>query len=670
LTPRYRYPISPAKAKLQGFPISETNESRANGRQTTIALAPARDVELTGRRMVARSDEPWLRFVDLTPFRAAGFVEITYRASIFDDPVRPILRFRRRDGTQVDRFLPGPIAGAAMWVGRVPTDTTDIWISPTRHRGRFDFLVESIRPRNWLALWLEALARSPRYGLSAAFYGVPRFVAEYDMNLDWALGFTSFSQFDTWRQNRARPLDFVGIDAPRTDWMKAPRIHVFVAGAGERQAAQQSLATQLYPNWRLHDSAAFPRDARDEDLAFMLSAKDRLEPYAFACVIEHAARHPEQGLFYSDEIEPQYDGTLRPLFKPDWSPLLQAGSAYIGRAVFGRVGFLRGEGLIPSDLRSSMRAPETFPSHRIGHLRRMLLTRGASEPEFADVKPVLMSVEPSAEVPDVCIIIPTKDRGDLLENCVASTFANTRGSAYHVVVVDNGTTETASRTVLERLAQDSRVTVLSRPGPFNFAALCNAGADARREPILVFLNDDTSVRSPDWLEKLSRAAARPDIGAVGAKLLYPDHRVQHAGISVGIGETAGHFGAGLPERAPGWLARHLAAHEVSAVTAACLAVERRKFDAVNGFDAEHLPIELNDVDLCLRLGEQGWKTVCLSDISLFHHESASRGGAKFRLLKVHHAERAHFLNKWRAKIRDDPFFHPGLSLFRRDQALG
>lgn len=620
--------------------------------------------------MVATSDEPWLRFLDLVPFRPAGFVEITYRASIFDDPVRPILRFRRRDGTQVDRFLPGPVAGAAMWVGRVPNNTTEVWISPTRHPGRFDFAVESIRPRNWLALWLEALRRSPRYAFSAAFYGVPRFVAEYDMNLDWALGFTPFAQFGSWRQKRVRPLDLLGVDAPRTDWTKAPRIDVFIAGGSLPRATQQSLETQIYRNWRLHESADFPPDALDEDIAFVLHATDSLEPYAFACAIEHVARNPAQDLFYGDEIELGPGRDLRPLFKPDWSPLLQAAHPYLGRAVFARVGFLRAHGLIPSDLANPIRARETLPSHRIGHLRRMLLARGASETGFAGVNPALMGSEPSTEVPAVAIIIPTKDRGDLLENCVTSIFANTRRPAYRVVIVDNGSTGAASRELLKRLAKDPRVMVLARRGPFNFAALCNAGAAAGSEPILVFLNDDTTIRSPDWLEKLSRAAARPDIGAVGAKLLYPDHRLQHAGISIGIGETAGHFGAGLPESAPGWLARHLAAHEVSAVTAACLAVERRKFDAVNGFDSQHLPIELNDVDLCLRLGEQGWKTVCLSEISLFHHESASRGGAKFRLLKVHQAERAHFLNKWRAKIRDDPFFHPGFSLFRRDQALG
>ncbi len=193
-----------------------------------MTLRPARDVEIVEGRTIATSQEPWLRLEETGAFVPGGFVEIVYRASIFDDPVRPVLRFRTSRGDEIDRFLPGPVAGAGIWVGRVPQDTTEIWISPTRHRGRFDFVVERARPRNGLALWLQALRRSRRYALSALFYGVPGFRAEYDMNLDWALGFTPMSGFETWRGQRTRPLDLAGIDAPRTDWATGPRVHVIM----------------------------------------------------------------------------------------------------------------------------------------------------------------------------------------------------------------------------------------------------------------------------------------------------------------------------------------------------------------------------------------------------------------------------------------------------------
>jgi GT2 family glycosyltransferase len=586
--------------------------------------------------------------------------------------VRPILRFRTRDGAEIDRLLPGPVAGAAIWVGRVPRGTAEVWISPTRHRGRFDFVIEETRARNGLALWLKALGRSPRYALSAAFYGVPGFTAEYDMNLDWALGFTPLAEFETWRTKRARTLDLRGIDAPRSDWTNGPHIHVIVRGAGERQASLQSLRAQIYTNWHLHEPGDLPKTANDSDLAFVLRAGDRLEPHAFGCAIEHAARHAAQDIFYADELAPDEKGTVIPALKPDWSPLLQAARPYLGCAVFARMRLLRSRGsaLWSEDLSSCLGSPEAFPAERVGHLRRMLLTRGAEPETFLATSAGRWWAQAKPVAPPASIVIPTRDRGDLLQNCVASIFAHTGGPPYGIVIVDNGSTAPATRAILSRLADDARVTVLSRPGPFNFAGLCNAGAAPGTEPVLVFLNDDTSIRSPDWLARLSLAASRPEIGAVGAKLLYWDRRIQHAGVTLGIGETAGHFGVGVPEADQGWAGRHVSIHEVSAVTGACLAVDRRKFDAIGGFDSEHLPIELNDVDLCLRLGERGWKTVYLPDVSLFHEESASRGGAKFRLLKVHQSERAYFMERWRRIIRDDPFFHPAFSLFRRRQALG
>lgn len=622
-------------------------------------------------RTFATSDEPWLKFADIGAFPRGGFVEIAYRASIFDDPVRPILRFRLSDGAEIDRFLPGPVAGAAIWVGRVPRLTTEVWISPTRHRGRFDFVIEQARRRHGLALWLQALARSPRYALSAAFYGLPGFVAEYDMNLDWALGFTPLAQFATWRERRARRLDPTGIDAPRSDWTNAPRVHVIVAGEG-KQASLQSLDAQLYPLWRLHGPTELPAAANDTDLVFVLRAGDRLEPHAFACAVEHAARHPTQDIFYADEIDRNEEGALVPALKPDWSPLLQAARPYMGRAVFARVAFLRKQGMASvGNLSEAIGSPEAFPASAIGHLRRMLLTRDAEDEEPSPVGPSEPRwAWPEADTPSASIIIPSKDRGDLLGRCVSSILATTGRPAYEIIIVDNGSQAPATRALLARLAEEARVEVLSQPGAFNFAALCNSGAALASSPILVFLNDDTAIRSADWLSRLSLAAGRPDIGAVGAKLLYADGRVQHAGVSLGIGETAGHFGSGLAEAEAGWVGRHVVRHEVAAVTGACLAVERRKFEAVGGFDSHNLPIELNDVDLCLRLRERGWKTVCLADVSLLHEESASRGGAKFRLLKVHQKERAYFVGRWRGILRDDPFFHPGFSLFRRQEALG
>ncbi len=400
--------------------------------------------------------------------------------------------------------------------------------------------------------------------------------------------------------------------------------------------------------------------------------------HAFACAIEHAARHPAQHVFYADEIERDEQGGLLPRLKPDWSPLLQAARPYVGRAVFARVDFVRGRSLEPrsDDLSAAIGAPDALPAEAIGHLRRMLLTatgeaEGFASPPLAPAEPDPCWPAPAAVPPSASIIIPTRDRGDLLDRCVQSIFAAHSEAEYRIVIVDNGSVTPATQAVLARLRGDERVTVLSQAGPFNFAGLCNAGAAAGQQPILVFLNDDTRIHSPDWLLRLSAAATRPDIGAVGRETALPRWSPSACRGIARDRRDGGPFRRRSRSRGgPAGSAATQSVHETSAVTGACLAVERRKFEAVGGFDSANLPVELNDVDLCLRLAEKGWKSICLSQVSLFHEESASRGGAKFRLLKVHHEERAHFVRRWRTVIRDDPFFHPAFSLFKRQPALG
>ena len=267
------------------------------------------------------------------------------------------------------------------------------------------------------------------------------------------------------------------------------------------------------------------------------------------------------------------------------------------------------------------------------------------------------------------IIIPTRDRADLLARCLAS-LRHPAATTAEIVVVDNGSVEAATTALFETLRADPQVRILSRPGPFNYAGLCNDAASGSTADLLVFLNNDTAVRTPDWLDRLAAHALQPDVGAVGAKLLRPDGRIQHTGVVLGLGGLAGHFGALQAADTLGWDGRHVVAHDVAAVTGACLAVERRKFAAVDGFDAAHLPVELNDIDLCLRLAARGWRTRMEPAAELLHEESASRGGATLRRLHVYAEQRDVFAARWRGALRDDPFFHPGLSLYNVDPALG
>jgi GT2 family glycosyltransferase len=234
--------------------------------------------------------------------------------------------------------------------------------------------------------------------------------------------------------------------------------------------------------------------------------------------------------------------------------------------------------------------------------------------------------------------------------------------------MDNGSTEPDALALLSDLRRTARFTVVDRPGPFNFSALSNEGARLTATPLLVFLNNDIEMINGNWLKPLVRWAMQPDIGVVGAKLLFPGGTIQHAGVVVGLGGIGGHMYRKQPSDARGYLGELRVPHEVTAVTAACIAIERGKFEAIGGFDAENLPVELNDLDLCLRMAERGWSNLWTPESVLYHHESASRL-VGLSPSKAYRGERMYFAQRWQHIIRDDPHFHPGLSLFSIQPAL-
>lgn len=248
------------------------------------------------------------------------------------------------------------------------------------------------------------------------------------------------------------------------------------------------------------------------------------------------------------------------------------------------------------------------------------------------------------------------------------SLAKTQPHNFEIIIVDNDSEQKETFSLYGRLKADSRIRILFRPGPFNFSALCNSAAAVAKTPVVVFLNNDIVVQTPDWLETLSSWALRPDIGAVGTRLIYPSGLLQHAGVVIGLGGYAAHNDRNARPGEPGYLGKLAATREVSAVTAACMAIEKAKFDSVRGFDEQAFPIELSDMDLCLRLRAAGWTTICLSEPVLVHHESATRGAA--RDMDVTYAgERHAFRSRWYPYIRDDPYFHPALSLHSVATAL-
>ncbi|MEO8168990.1 MAG: glycosyltransferase family 2 protein, partial [bacterium] len=384
-------------------------------------------------------------------------------------------------------------------------------------------------------------------------------------------------------------------------------------------------------------------------------------------------------------------------FKPSWSPELLLSTNYISySSVFRRTVLLeitqeseQGRELTLYDCLLWM-AEKT---HKIIHLSSVLYhSRGRSDSQVAGVakpaeyvsaeKPAVEralrrreiegTVEETAagvfriryrldQRPLVSILIPTRDRVSLLSQCITSIVKRTTYAPYEIIMLDNGSVSPDAKAYFTRVGKKWRV--LSCPGPFNFSAINNYGASEAKGEYLLFLNDDTEVMTPDWLTIMMEQASRRGIGAVGAKLLYPNGRIQHGGVVLGVGGVAGHaFRHNLNQE---W-GYHGLAHltrNCSAVTAACMLVPRPLFQQVRGFDST-LPVEYNDVDLCLRIRREGHRIVYAPDAVLYHYESATRKGTRCR----RDEERVRQI--WGELIREgDPYYNVNLTRDREDWGL-
>lgn len=316
-------------------------------------------------------------------------------------------------------------------------------------------------------------------------------------------------------------------------------------------------------------------------------------------------------------------------------------------------------------------APGSIRAARLETARRHLERTGRKADCALDEHGV---VQIATELPDppprVSVIIPTKDRVDLLRGSVEGILHRTNYPDIEIIVVDNGSNEPATHDYFAQISKDSRMRILAAPGPFNYAALNNRAAAVANGHVLLLLNNDVSTISPDWLRLMVAEAMRPEIGAVGAKLLYPGGLVQHAGIVLGLGGAAQHAHQFYPGDHRGYMHRLSFPHRWSAVTAACLAVEKAKFDQVGGFDEDRFPVALNDVDLCLSLEKRGFHSLLVPRAILLHHESATRApasasGQRQRWQK----ELLELSRKWEERIENDTYYSVRLGAASPDFSL-
>lgn len=441
-----------------------------------------------------------------------------------------------------------------------------------------------------------------------------------------------------------------------------------------------------------------------------LDHDDRLAPHALYEIAAELEAHPDADLIFSDEDKIDAAGLRsQPHVKTAFDPELMLGQNAVNhlcvlrRSLVTALGGLREgfDGAQDHDL--VLRASER--TDRIRHVPAILYhwrwqgRQGSfsreRQAECADAAaravaehlartgqaaaaapwtsgPLWLSVRRAlpAPAPRVSVIVPTRDRADLLRRCAEGVLDGTDYPDLELLIVDNGSVEAETATLFAELSADPRVRVLPAPGPFNFAALNNAAAAAATGEILVLLNNDVSVIEPGWLEALVAQAARPEVGVGGGLLLYPDGRVQHAGVVLGVGDyaepVAAHVALGEDGRGPGYQGALRLARNVSAVTAACLAMRKAVWTQVGGMDAEGLAVAFNDVDLCLKVRAAGYAVIWTPQARLIHHESASRGSDLAPEAAARFArEQAVMRARWGAVLDDDPYYGP---LFDRRHA--
>ncbi len=417
------------------------------------------------------------------------------------------------------------------------------------------------------------------------------------------------------------------------------------------------------------------------EFSVLLDPGDVLGPSALYEVARMLEQAPDTDLVYSDEDRISRSGARHtPLLKPDWSPEQLLSSNYIGRLAAVRVtaanaigGFRRDVGADEWDLYLRLSRVST----RVRRVARCLYHRDEMSARHEDDRvdaavvrehlrhaglDAVVSKTPGeirahwrvSGASKVSIVIPNRDAADVLTQCVHGLLHETDYPHCEIVIVDNGSTDSRVLDLYRSLTSTGKGIVVPFNGPFNFSAACNAGAAAAHGDLLLFLNNDVEVIQPDWLEELVRWAERPEIGVVGAKLLFPDRTIQHAGVVFGLG-LVGHIFSRAPEGTSGPFGSTESYRNYLAVTGACQMMRREVFQKLGGFD-ERLRLSFSDVLLCMKAWDAGYRVMYTPHARLIHHESYTRkrnDSAEDMTL---------FAQALRARgFVEDPYFHPDLN---------
>lgn len=448
-------------------------------------------------------------------------------------------------------------------------------------------------------------------------------------------------------------------------------------------------------------------DIADGEFIVLMDNDDALPEHALFWVAKTINKYPDAAIIYSDEDKIDEQGVRSaPYFKTDWNPYLFRSHNMIShlgvyrKALVERVGKFRlgMEGSQDYDL--ALRCSEQVDSAQIIHIPRVLYhwrMHAGSTAMSGDEKPYAQNAGQKAldehlkrsgiaghaelldfgmyrvhyDLPErkplVSLIIPTRNAYALVRQCIESIRHKTLYPNYEIILVDNGSDDPQSLHYFELLSQLKGITVIRDDGEFNYSAINNNAVEQANGELVGLINNDIEVISPEWLDEMVSLALQPNAGAIGARLWYPDNRLQHGGVIMGPLTLAGHAHKMLPRGHHGYFGRASLIQGMSAVTAACLIVKKSVFQEVGGLNENDLKIAFNDVDFCLKIMDAGYQNVWTPNADLYHHESATRGIEDTpEKVKRFMSEVVYMQTKWKDVIANDPFYNPNLTFAAED----
>lgn len=452
-------------------------------------------------------------------------------------------------------------------------------------------------------------------------------------------------------------------------------LHKILLSTNSQHASYKSTVTDTWCNVNYANKAE-PKSCPDHQHWYLLCDEnvELLNGISQLCTSKLAETRNSYG-FYFDEIVRQDRYTRQLRLKPNYDSFLQKQTQYIGGVIClnaKAMGILACQSTFPHTVSDCIALLQNLITEfALTHIPLCVFKSNDSELKAPRRLPVKApNTNAPAESLLVSIIIPTRNGKQLVETCIESIARRTANIPYEIILIDNQSDCVDSKNYFEKLKAQKRVHLLHYDRPFNYSAINNFAARAARGDILLFMNNDIEVINSHWLLEMVRWGRQKDIGAVGAKLYYPNETIQHAGVILGLWGCAGHGHKHYPKGACGYMGRLDYVQQFSAVTGALLAVSKEKFIEVGGFNEKDLSVSFNDVDLCLKLQQKGYKNIWTPHAEAYHHESVSRGAEDTPEKKAREQKEIQYMQStWKLDKITDTAYNPWLTHNKEDFSI-